>query len=70
MLRWSILFEAEGTGDSYLALARALETEADREGARAAYAHVLRLWEGADPYRQAAYTDAKQALIRLTAEPQ
>lgn len=69
MLRWSVLWESIGTGQTYLALGRALEASGDRDGARNAYAQVLRLWDGADPYRHDGYEEARQALVRLSGEP-
>jgi TolB-like protein len=65
MLRRSIVWEAGGVGDAWLALARALETAGDRAGAREAYAHVLRFWQDADSFRRSDHEEARQGVVRL-----
>jgi hypothetical protein len=65
MFRWNATNRAGQTGDSYLALARALEAEGDYAGARVAYNHVYRLWRDADPFRHPARDEAFAALTRL-----
>jgi TolB-like protein len=68
MLRRTTVYSAVETGRAFLALARALEDSGDVDGARGAYAQVVRLWDGADPHRQDAVREARAALARLTAE--
>lgn len=55
-------------GPLYLALAEAREAAGDPAGAAEAYAHVLRVWEGADPHLQPAVEGARRALARLSGE--
>ena len=68
MLRWSVAYRTVEPGKAYLALARAQEDAGDHEEARRAYAHVIRLWEGADAYRQPEVEEARRALVRLSGE--
>ncbi|HSH44481.1 MAG TPA: hypothetical protein VK966_01360, partial [Longimicrobiales bacterium] len=68
MLRFTTTYSAVETAEAFLALARALEQAERREEARQAYAHVVRLWDGADGYRQDEVREARDALVRLTGE--
>jgi TolB-like protein len=68
MLRWSTMYLATEPAQAFLMLGRALEDEGDVEEAREAYAQVVRLWEGADAYRQDEVEEARSALVRLTRE--
>lgn len=69
ILRYQTVHTAVNTGQSFLSLARALEQDGDRAGAREAYGHVLRLWNQADEHRHAARAEAARALERLAGEP-
>jgi hypothetical protein len=66
-LRWQ-LYSGGFTVFAYLALAEALEADGDNAGAAQAHAHVIRLWENADPHLQPHVTRAREALARLTSE--
>jgi TolB-like protein len=68
MLRYRIENLTVQTDLAYLALARALEAEGDRAGARLAYAQLQRMWTGADAFRRADLDEVTRALIRLAGE--
>ena len=65
ILRYQTVHTAVNTGRTFLSLARALELDGDRAGAREAYGHVLRLWHHADEHRHAERAEAARALERL-----
>jgi tetratricopeptide (TPR) repeat protein len=67
-LRSYIFIGSTFTGQAYLALAEALEAQGDPAGAAQAYAHVVRLWENADPHLQPHVKTARDAIARLTGE--
>lgn len=69
MLRRETTYNVTNLGDHYFALARALDAEGDRAGAREAYGHVLRVWAHAADFRQPALAEARRALERLAQEP-
>jgi TolB-like protein len=68
MLHWFTLYSAADVGPAFLYMARALEDAGRTREAREAYAHVVRLWEDADDYRQPAVQESRAALVRLTSE--
>ena len=54
---------------TYLALGRAWEAAGERDSAAYAYGRFVKLWDKADPPLQGRVQEARDALVRLTAEP-
>ena len=68
MLQWLVANQALYPARGFLALGRAFERAGELEQARSSYGQVLRLWGGADDFRQDEVREARNALIRLTRE--